>query len=436
MPDAGLRIGAATASLAAFGPWLKGFPVDVPPLDRDALVGRGWNVLAGDLPLPLPLAVIKRSALAHNLRWMQDFAAARGLDLAPHGKTTMSPELFRRQLDAGAWGLTFANVHQLRVGVQAGVRRALIANQVVAAADLDGLAHLLHSTPGLRVVFLVDSAAQLALIESWRQTRTDAPMFEVLLEVGIAAGRTGVRAHADAITLARALRASPALRLVGLECYEGLQATGDDERDRAHVDALMQRFDALAVACDAESLFEADEIILSAGGSALFDLVAAGLKPRLSRPVRALLRSGCYVSHDHGHYRRLVQRVALRCGCADALHPALEVWTTVQSTPEPGLALLNAGRRDVSFDIELPHVIAHAPAGVRQAAAAPAHWRIAALNDQHAHLRFDPTAGAGPAVGDRIGLGISHPCTTFDKWRWMVVVDEDYGIVDANTTAF
>lgn len=416
------------------GPWLKGFPIDAPPLARDALVGRGWNVLAGDLPLPL--AVLKRSALAHNLRWMQDFAAARGLDLAPHGKTTMSPELFRRQLDAGAWGITFANLHQLRVGVEAGVKRALIANQVVAAADLDGLAHLLHLTPGLRVVFLVDSAAQLALIESWRQARRDAPVFEALLEVGIAGGRTGVRGHDEAVALARALRASPAVRLVGLECYEGLQATGDDDRDRAHVDALMQRFDALAAACDAQDLFEAGEVILSAGGSALFDLVAAGLQPRLSRPVRALLRSGCYLSHDHGHYRRLVQRVALRCGCADALHPALEVWAAVQSTPEPGLALLSAGRRDVSFDIDLPHVVAHAPAQARQAAPAPAHWRIVALNDQHAHLRFDASAGPGPAVGDRIGLGISHPCTTFDKWRWMAVVDDEYRVVDAITTAF
>ncbi len=175
---------------------------------------------------------------------------------------------------------------------------------------------------------------------------------------------------------------------------------------------------------------------LSRPSPAVFDLVARALRPALQRPVRALLRAGCYVTHDHGHYRRLVQRVALRCGCADALHPALEVWTTVQSTPEPGLALLNAGRRDVSFDIELPHVVARAPAGALQAEPAPPHWQIAALNDQHAHLRFDPAAGPGPAVGDRIGLGISHPCTTFDKWHWMPVVDDDYRVVDAITIRF
>jgi D-serine dehydratase len=74
-------------------------------------------------------------------------------------------------------------------------------------------------------------------------------------------------------------------------------------------------------------------VIVSAGGSALFDLVAAHMRPALSRPVRGLLRSGCYVTHDHGHYKRLVHQVAQRCGCADELQPALEVWTTVQSTP-------------------------------------------------------------------------------------------------------
>ncbi len=425
---------SAISSAHPFGPWLKGFPVHEAALDRDALVARGWNLLAGDLPLPL--AVLKSSALDHNLAWMQAFARERGLDLAPHGKTTMSPDLFRRQIDAGAWGITFANVHQLRVGVEAGVRRALIANQVVAAADLTGLAHLLRATSGLRVAFLVDSQEQLALIEHWHHGRADPPRFEVLLEVGIPGGRTGVRDHDAAMALARRLHASAAVRLIGLECYEGLQASGDDDRDRALVDALMQRLDALATACDVEALFEGDEIVLSAGGSALFDLVAAGLKPRLSKPVRALLRSGCYVAHDHGHYRRLVQRVALRCGCADALHPALEVWATVQSTPEPGLALLTAGRRDLSFDIELPHVVAHARLGAMRADPAPAGWRITGLNDQHAHLRHDPAAGFGPKVGDRIGLGISHPCTTFDKWRWMAVVDDDYRIVDAVTIRF
>ncbi|MFN0185033.1 MAG: alanine racemase [Aquabacterium sp.] len=433
-PVDGAHPPASAACAAELGPWLKGWPIAQGPLPLATVGAQGWHLLDGTLPLPL--AVLRRDALHHNLQWMQDFAAQRGIDMAPHGKTTMSPQLFRAQLAAGAWGITFANPFQLAVGIAAGVRRAVIANQVHMPADLAALAHLHRTTPGLRSLFLVDSAAQLAQIEAWHAARPAAPVFEVLLELGIPGGRTGVRDDGQALALARALRASPAVALAGIECYEGLRLTGDGARDLPHVGALMQRLHDVAARCEAEDLFEADEVIVSAGGSAVFDLVAAGLRPPLRRPVRALLRSGCYVTHDHGHYRRLVEQVRLRCGCADALEPALEVWTAVQSVPEPGLALLSAGRRDVSFDIEMPHVVAWAPAGSLQRALPPAGWQIKALNDQHAYLRWDSAAGAGPAVGDRVGLGISHPCTTFDKWHWMAVLDADDRVVDAVTVHF
>lgn len=434
MPDP--TAGASTADFddPLLGPWLKGYPPAAEPLRRSQLARQGWRLPDGHLPLPL--AVLKASALAHNLAWLQAFARERGLDLAPHGKTTMSPQLFRRQIQAGAWGITFATVFQLRLGVLAGVRQALVANQVQQPADLAGLARLLAQTEGLRVAFLVDSLDQLRQIEAWRATQRQAPVFEVLLEIGVAGGRTGVRTVVTALDLARALKASPAVRLVGIECYEGLGVSGDDATDRAATDALMAAVAEVAAGCDEQGLFEADEVIVSAGGSALFDLVAARMRLPLSRPVRGLLRSGCYITHDHGHYRRLVHRVAERCGCVDELQPALEVWTTVQSTPEPGLALLTGGRRDLSFDVELPHPLAIVRAGQRHALPADGRWRIRGLNDQHAHLRFDEPGALQPKVGDLLVLGISHPCTTFDKWHWMPVVDDDDRVIDAVTIHF
>jgi D-serine dehydratase len=120
----------------------------------------------------------------------------------------------------------------------------------------------------------------------------------------------------------------------------------------------------------------------------------------------------------------------------------------VQSCPEPGLVILNAGKRDLGIDMGLPVPLAVARRGERQLRSPPAGWRITALNDQHAHLKRDadgPTdapADASPdgapplQVGDRVVLGISHPCTTFDKWRWLPIVDADLNVVDAVTTAF
>jgi D-serine dehydratase len=415
-------------------PGLKGFPHHQAPVAVRDIGALGWQVLAGDLPLPV--ALLKRSALEHNLAWMQQFARERGIDLAPHGKTTMSPQLFRRQLDAGAWGITVANVTQLAVAVAAGARRVLIANQVLADADQAAIRTRRQHHADRRVVFLVDSAAQLALIEAWSGAHPGAP-FDVLLEIGVPGGRTGCRTHDEAIALARQLHGSSAVRLAGIECYEGLGAKGRTEDDVPYARALMDRVEAVALQADREGLFDTDEVLMSAGGSAIFDLVAGRLKPALGRPVRGLLRSGCYVTHDHGNYGRMLAAVAQRCGCTQTLQPALEVWTLVQSCPEPGLALLTAGRRDLSFDIEMPIPIARAARGLRVPQPVPASWKVVALNDQHAHLRWDAAdAGAAPQVGERVGLGISHPCTTFDKWRWMPVVDDAYRVVDAITTQF
>lgn len=411
----------------------KGFPPTSGPLRRSRIGAQGWNVLAGDLPLPL--AVIRRTELRHNLGWMQRHVRAAGIDLAPHGKTSMSPQLFQRQIEAGAWGITFANVGQLVIGVGAGVRRALIANQVVDRSDVRHLVALLRANPDLRAPFLVDSVEQLKLIESARP-----PMrLEVLLELGLPGGRTGCRDADEALELARLIHASAATRLVGLECYEGLWCRGDGAADTQLVRELMERVHALAWRCDDDGLFETDEIILSAGGSALFDLVSSMLLPRRNpmprRPMRGLLRSGCYISHDHGFYQRLVNMAQRRLGCNDGLVPAMEVWATVQSIPEPGLAILSVGKRDISHDMGLPIPVAQCARRGLVARPVPSHWQISALNDQHAYLRLGEEPHA-LRVGDHIGLGVSHPCTTFDKWRWIPVVDEGYNVVDALTTCF
>jgi D-serine dehydratase len=155
----------------------------------------------------------------------------------------------------------------------------------------------------------------------------------------------------------------------------------------------------------------------------------------LSRPVLGVLRSGCYITHDHGKYARFLQLLEQREGLDASLRPALEVWTHVQSVPEPGLALLTCGRRDISYDLEMPRPVRYARRGERRSGPTPAGWFISALNDQHAYMRFD-AAGVTPSVGDRVALGISHPCTTFDKWRWMALVDDDGVITGAISTRF
>lgn len=412
---------------------LKGFPLGQAPLSRAAVATQGWRVLHGDLALPL--AVLKDSALTHNLAWMQRFCDERGISLAPHGKTTLSPELWQRQLDAGAWGISLATLFQVGLGVRHGVPRIVIPNQVVQWAELDALALLRRQSPQTQIWFLVDSIAQVEHIEAWAADRGFAAQLPVLLEVGIDGQRTGVRSAEQALALGQRIARSPALALHGVECYEGGLASCNHNSDRAGATALMDRVDAVARAGVAQGWFSGPEILITAGGSAIFDLVAERLTPDLGAgvSVRGVLRSGCYLTHDHQRYARYLCCVAQRLQLTETLKPALEVWAAVQSCPEPGLALLTMGRRDVSYDLDLPLPLwrANGQGGAPQPV--PVHWRIDALNDQHAYLRYNPAAPASehPVLAELVGSGISHPCTTFDKWRWMPVVDDGYRVVDA-----
>jgi D-serine dehydratase len=340
------------------------------------------------------------------------------------------------QLNGGAWGLSFATMFQAAVGIEAGARCIIVANQIVCDADLDALAGLLDRHADLRIWFLVDSLAQLDLIEDWAERRAHSVPLDVLLEIGIPGQRTGCRTFEQAITLAHRLATSSAVRLSGVECYEGGVAKCDAEHDAREVTALVHRVIDVVKACDADNLFEADEVLLTAGGSAVFDLVLPLLRVQnLRLAVQGVLRSGCYITHDHGNYARFLRLVEKREQLDFSLRAALEVWTMVQSVPEPGLALLTCGRRDISFDIEMPIPKRHAPRGVVTATAAPSDWMISALNDQHAYLRFD-SIGVIPHVGDRVALGISHPCTTFDKWSWMALVEDDFTVTGAIQTKF
>jgi len=412
----------------------KSYPFGASPCKASELASKGWNVLANDLSFPL--AVIRRSALAHNIAWMQTFASRKGVALAPHGKTTMSPQLFQQQLAGGAWGLSFATLYQATVGVEAGARRIIIANQVLGDADLDALALLLARHPDLRVWFLVDSVPQLAQIEDWATRRAATPVFDVLLEMGIPGQRTGCRTLEQAMLLASRLAASPAVRLGGVECYEGGVARCDSVHDAQEVTTLVRRVADVVQACDAKNLFDGDELMITAGGSAVFDLVVPLLQLHdLKRPVFGVLRSGCYVTHDHGNYARFLRLVEQREGLDASLRPALEVWSMVQSVPESGLALLTCGRRDISYDLEMPLPQRLARRGSLDAQKVPPGWKISALNDHHAYLRFDPE-GLVPEVGDRVSLGISHPCTTFDKWRWLALVEDDGAVTGAVATCF
>jgi len=398
---------------------------------------RGLNLLVGDLPLPV--AVLKASALEHNSRWMRAFLAHHDVALAPHGKTTMSPALFHRQIADGAWGISAASVQQAAVMQAFGIRRVLIANQVVDPVAMHWCFEALRADPGFELFVLVDSREGVARLERLAREVASPRPLSLLVELGVPGGRTGCRSIEQALDVARAVAAeAPGLVLAGVEGYEGAvpghDAAGKEQAIRDFVVAMGE----LTQRCAQEQLFSADPVLLSAGGSAFFDLVTSLPRTLGDRRAQVLLRSGCYLTFDDGHYRQLWTRLAERTpgikALGEPLRPALEIWSNVQSAPEPGLAILTMGKRDVSHDLDLPFPRWRVQEDSRDVQTAPASWRVAALNDQHAFLRGD--VDAMPRVGERVGCAISHPCTTFDKWRTVLIVDDDYTVVDAVSTWF
>jgi D-serine dehydratase len=368
--------------------------------------------------LTYPLLTLRESALRNNLEAMAAYCARAGVELAPHGKTAMSPELAARQLAHGAWGITVASIGQLQTYRAFGFGRLMLANELTDATGIAWLGAELAADPGFEAYCYVDSLDGVAILDRVLRRHPAGRPLPVLVEIGHAGGRTGCRTDAGALAVAKAARASGTLAVAGVAGYEGTISGGSERQTRSEVAAFCRRLRTLANALGEG----AGECIVTAGGSAWFDVVTRELTAGGATPVRVILRSGAYLTYDHGLYATTSPAARGAAG-APALRPALELWAQVLSRPEPGLALLGAGRRDVGFDAGLP-----VPLRVACSAQSTAGWTVTGLNDQHAYLRLD--SGAALAPGDLVSMGISHPCTTLDKWRALVVCSDEDEVID------
>jgi D-serine deaminase-like pyridoxal phosphate-dependent protein len=356
-----------------------------------------------------PICVLRADALTHNLTAMASWCRDRGVELAPHGKTHMAPQLFARQLGAGACGITAATLSHVRTYRAFGVRDVVLANELVDGAGLRWLAAELDADPDFSLVCWVDSVRGVELMTAALAAAGAHRAVDVCVEVGMPGGRTGCRGSAAVDEVARAAAASARLRLVGVAGYEAALGHDIAPDALAAVTGYLQEMRAAVVRL--APLFEDDQVIVTAGGSTYFDAVA----DVLAGDWRTIVRSGAYLTHDDGLYARTSPLRA-------ALLPALQVWAQVVSRPEPGLAVLTMGRRDVSFDEDLP-----VPLGLADSV-------VTKLNDQHAYLRLGGSDNA--EVGDWLGFGISHPCTVFDKWQLIPELDSDDRVVDLIRTFF
>ena len=407
----------------------KGLGTMPEALTCSGIASRQWNLLQEDLSLPT--AVLYEEKLEHNTRWMQRFIDDYGVKLAPHGKTTMAPKLFARQLAAGAWGITLATPHQTAVAYAHGVRRILMANQLVGRANMHVVADLLRDEER-EFYCLLDSAENARQLGEFFRAR--GQRLNVLIEIGVMGGRAGVRDGSQLQGLLAELENwRKQIYVCGIEIYEGVLQDEISIREYLHRAVEVTR--SLAQA----NRFDRDPVILSGAGSAWYDVVAEVFSAsNIGCPVDVILRPGCYLTHDVGVYETAQQRIlssnAVARKIGSGLLPALQLWAYVQSIPEKDKAILTLGKRDAAFDSGLPRPVLHFRPGDPAPNCCPGAWKLVRMMDQHSFMTI--AEGDDVRVGDMIGLDIFHPCLTFDKWRYLPVLDPGYRVIDLVETYF
>ncbi|APB04223.1 amino acid deaminase [Raoultella ornithinolytica] len=395
---------------------------------KSAVMACPANLLAEEVCLPA--ALVKKTALENNIAWMQRYADTRGVSLAPHGKTTMTPWIFQAQQRAGAWGIGVGSAWQASAAMASGIERVLMVNQLVGQANMQVVSQLKAHYRAVDFLCCVDSLANARTLSAFFSARQQT--LDVLIELGVPGGRCGCRSVDAALALAQEVATLPGLTLRGLELYEGV-LHGDDPQPQ--VEALLRQ--AAGLACQMAPLVEG-EFILTGAGTVWYDVVCnvwlAAQKPDRCRVV---IRPGCYITHDMGIYeiarQELIARDPIACDLGGDLTSALELMAMVQSVPEADRAVVNFGKRDCAFDAGLPQPVAHYRHGKALPLQADEIVSVGIM-DQHCMLRLAP--GCDVQVGDIVVFGTSHPCLTFDKWKTLLLVDDEYNVLEELDTLF
>ncbi|MDN3629059.1 amino acid deaminase [Vibrio lentus] len=383
-----------------------------------------------DEDVSLPVAVIKQSALTNNLNWMQSFADHHQVKLSPHGKTSMTPDFFRQQLENDAWGITVATPAQAEVAAMAGAKRIIMANQLVGKTNM-AIVEQLISEFDVDFYCCVDSSVNVQQLSQYFANTQQT--LKVLIEFGVPGGRCGCRSPQDVLELAQFIQDTPTLSLAGIEVYEGVIHGDNAEQDiRTFLKQALTSVEILA----SDGLIAGQPIITGAG-SAWYDVVAECLANLTD--YLAIIRPGCYAIHDTGIYldaqSKVLQRAQVNqgyaCELGGDLESALEVWAYVISRPEPTKLVVGLGKRDVAFDAGLPI----AERGYRNGEAISVKGLTStAVMDQHTFVETDGSSEI--EVGDMIAFSTSHPCLTFDKWRYIAISDDDHQVTNWVETCF
>ncbi|MBL9210350.1 MAG: alanine racemase [Opitutaceae bacterium] len=341
--------------------------------------------------LQTPSVLIDLRRLEGNIRTMQAACDEYGVELRPHLKTHKMVEVARRQLAAGARGLTCAKLGEAEAMLPSGVRQMFVAHSLVDPLQAPRIAALADRLDELQLAVTSEAQAE-AFLNVAQKVGRKIPVF-MAVDTGL--GREGVRDRATADRLARRLARSPHVELRGFYTHEGnlYGAAPAEQRDR--VEDVITRLSAIRDAID-------PGLPIWPGCS-----VSARLMVGASRGRVQAVRPGAYVFGDI-----YLTRIT---GVMQPEDVALHVLVTVVDKPEPGLALIDAGSKTFSSD-RTPETLFAIDADGRDLA-------VVRVNEEHGYLRG--SAVEALRIGERVRLTPAHVCPVVNLTDDVQVIADD-----------
>jgi D-serine deaminase-like pyridoxal phosphate-dependent protein len=326
--------------------------------------------------LDTPCLLLDFDAVEHNIQAMADLLDGATAKVRPHFKTPKSPEVARRQLEAGAVGITVAKLGEAEVLADAGLGPILMANQVVGRIKVDRLMALLGR--GVDITVAVESRFNINELAAGAERSGQTP--QAIIEVDVGMDRCGTREPEETVALARTI-VDRGIRYRGIMGYEGhaVLTLDREEREAKARDALeivSQHVAALRAA-------RLDPEIVSTSGTGTVEFAK-------DHPDVTELQAGSYVFMD-GLYRRVL-------GDDAPFRNALSFLTTVVAVHDD-YAVCDAGMKSLTNEFGAPR----SPDG---------RIKVDRLSEEHGHLRGDGVSDLRP--GDRVEIIPSHGDTTLN----------------------
>ncbi|MCF7688865.1 MAG: alanine racemase [Cephaloticoccus sp.] len=339
--------------------------------------------------LATPVVLLDRPRMEKNIRAMQEVCHAHGVELWPHIKTHKMVEVARRQLAAGARGLTCAKVGEAEAMLPSGVKRIFIAHSLVDVRVAPRLAALADQLDELRVAATSVAQTEALVKVAVATNRT----LQVMLAVDTGLHREGVREVAAARAVAAIVADCPQLKLVGIYTHEGQIYGAKPEEQAAQAQAVLDRVSEIRDAID-------PALPLCPGCSVTARMMAATGRVQVVRP-------GAYMFGD--------MALAVTSKVMTPAEVAIHVLVTVVDRPEPGLALIDAGSKVFSSD--------KTALGVHAMAVDGRDIQAVRLNEEHGYLRGADVDAL--KIGDRLQLMPAHVCPVINLTDFVTVVAGD-----------